>query len=148
MSGARLVVLILLAFGCARLMSAQEPIPVEVAVPSFPKIPPGAEESGDVQIEVSIGTSGEVVGAKVVSGPQRLRTAALLAAKQWRFRPQEKSTKAWVITFAFIYRAGVGDPPSVASLFKPPNRVEVYALERKVGVIEDPPLGVVKRSPK
>ncbi len=143
-----LAVLILVASGNARLGLAQERIPAEVAVPSFPKIPPGTEESGDVQIEVSISQSGDVTGAKAVSGPQRLRAAAVLAAKRWRFRPQEKPTDAWVITFAFIYRTGIGDPPSIASLFKPPNRVEVYALERKVVVIEDPPVGVVKKNRK
>jgi TonB family protein len=148
MTGIRIAVLILLVSGGARLGLAQERIPVEVAVPSFPKIPPGSEESGDVQIEVSISPSGDVTEAKAVSGPQRLRTAAVLAAKRWRFRPLETPTAAWVITFSFIYRAGIGDPPSIASLFKPPNRVEVYALERKVVVIEDPPVGVVKKNRK
>jgi len=145
MTNIRLAVLILLVSGCGCLGLAQEPVPLEVAVPSYPKIPPGAEESGDVQIEVSISASGDVVSAKVVSGPQRLRTAAVLAAKRWRFRPQEKPTDSWTLTFTFIYRAGIGDPPSIASTFKPPNRVEVYALERKVVVIEDPPVGVVKK---
>lgn len=140
-----LAVLVFLAFGNAWLGLAQERIPVEVAAPSFPKIPPGAEESGEVQVEVSISPSGDVTEAKAVSGPQRLRAAAVVAAKGWRFRPQEKPTEAWVVTFAFMYRTGVGDPPSIASLFKPPSRVEVYALERKVVVIEDPPVGVVKK---
>jgi TonB family protein len=136
------------ALGFSRLGLAEERIPVEIAAPSFPKIPPGAEESGDVQIAVSISPSGDVMEAKAISGPQRLRAAAIFAAKRWRFRPQEKPTETWVMTFTFIYRNGIGDPPSIASLFKPPNRVEVYALERKVVVIEDPPVGVVKKSRK
>jgi TonB family protein len=145
MTRIHLVVLMLFASSCAGVGLAQEPTPIEIAAPSYPKIPPGAEESGEVQVEVSINTSGNVVGAKVISGPQRLRAAATLAARRWKFRPQERPTDAWVITFAFIYRAGIGDPPSITSLFKPPNRVEVYALERKVVVIEDPPVGVVKK---
>ena len=148
MTTIRFAVLLVLALGFPRLGRAQERIPVEIAVPSFPKIPPGAEESGDVQVEVSISPSGDVVEAKAVSGPQRLRAVAILAAKRWRFRPQEKPTETRVMTFTFIYRTGIGDPPSIASLFKPPNRVEVYALERKVVVIEDPPVGVVKNNRK
>ncbi len=132
--------------GSCPAIRAQSPLPVEVAAPSYPRIPPGFEESGEVEVGVSISSAGEVLTANAISGPQRLRAAAVAAARLWRFHPQETGTDKWRMTFAFIYRAGIGNPPAVASIFKPPSRMEIFAQERKVGVIEDPPVGVVKKS--
>jgi TonB family protein len=43
--------------------------------------------SGEVQIDALIDSSGNVAAAKALSGPAILRTAALVAVKQWKFSP-------------------------------------------------------------
>ena len=138
----------LATLGLNTTVNAQVPVVTEIAVPGYPRIPPGLEESGEVQVEISITPAGDVLAAKALSGPPRLRGAAVTAARKWRFRPQEKPTEKWVVTFDFIYRAGIGDPPDVSSIFKPPSRVEIFALARQTVTIEDPPMGVVKKRGK
>jgi protein TonB len=43
--------------------------------------------SGTVMVEVSISKQGSVTNARVLSGPQALRSAALQTVQQWRFKP-------------------------------------------------------------
>lgn len=43
--------------------------------------------SGEVQIDALIDSSGNVAAVKALSGPAILRTAALVAVKQWKFSP-------------------------------------------------------------
>src|SRR6266851_3858905 len=94
----------MLATGTERTARAQPPQVVEAAAPGYPRLPSGARESGEIQVEVAIGTSGEVASAKAVSGPERLRPVAEGAARKWRFRAQDKPTEKWVITFGFKVR--------------------------------------------
>jgi TonB family protein len=140
--------LVLLAVGTERLASAQPPQVVEAAAPGYPRLPSGGRESGEVQVEVTIGTSGDVVSAKAVSGPERLRPVAETAARRWRFKAQNQPTEKWVITFAFNLRPGLGEPPVVASVFKGPDRIDVFAEERKVITLSDPPVEDVDKARK
>ena len=58
---------------------------------------------GEVVIEMQVGTDGTVTDARVVSGPDELREAALDAARQWRFEPPEKLTTVQ-ISFTFTMK--------------------------------------------
>ncbi len=131
-----------------RVSSAQVPEVVEAAAPGYPRLPSGGRESGEVQVEVAIGSSGEVVIAKALSGPERLRAAAEGAARRWRFRAQGNRTERSVITFGFNLRPGLGEPPAVAAVFKGPDRIDVFAEERKVVTISDPPVEDVDKARK
>ncbi|MES1258528.1 MAG: TonB family protein [Acidobacteriota bacterium] len=126
--------------GTEDVVNAQTPQVLEAAAPGYPQLPSGGRESGEVQVEVAIGTSGEVVNAKAVSGPERLRAAAEGAARKWRFKVQDKPTEKWLVTFGFNLRPGLGEPPAVPSVFKAPDRIDVFAAERKIVTISDPPL--------
>ena len=121
---------------------------LEAAAPGYPRLPSGGRESGEIQVEISIAASGEVVSAKAVSGPDRLRPAAEGAARKWRFKAQDRPTAKSVITFGFNLRPGLGDPPDVASVFKEPDRVDVFAEEKKVVTISDPPVEDVDKARK
>jgi hypothetical protein len=75
-----------------------------------------------------------------------LKTAAEIAARQWRFAPNGPDKVR--IVFAFIQQEGVSDPPAIGTVFKAPNRFEVYAMKREIVVISDPPVGVIKKPKK
>lgn len=140
--------LLLQGIGGNGMVYAQLPQVEEVATPGFPRLPLTEREGGEVQVEVAISSSGEVVSARAVSGPDRLRAVAERAARKWKFRSQDRATEKWTITFAFIFRPGLGDPPAVSAIFKAPNRVEVFAEERKVVTIVDPPVEDVDKARK
>jgi len=59
--------------------------------PPYPPIAKAARASGAVQVQVTIGETGEVIEATVISGHPLLRDAALQAARQWLFQPTELS---------------------------------------------------------
>jgi protein TonB len=58
--------------------------------PNYPAIARTARQEGIVSVEVNISESGDVVSARVVSGPALLRGAAESAARQWKFRPSTR----------------------------------------------------------
>jgi hypothetical protein len=47
-----------------------------------------------IELELIVGTSGEVLSAKVMSGPPAFQQQAVAAAKSWKYRPFEKNGKA------------------------------------------------------
>ena len=59
--------------------------------PQYPPIARAARASGPVQVQVTIGETGEVIEATVISGHPLLRDVALQAARQWVFQPTELS---------------------------------------------------------
>ncbi len=89
---------------------------------------------------------GSVIEAHAISGPVMLRPVAERTAGGWRFAPNQRD-KARIV-FAFILQGGLADPPAVASIFKPPNRLEVFAMKRDVIVISDPPVEEIKKQKK
>jgi TonB family protein len=69
----------------------QEPAQSNLLHSVPPKYPPGAREKhieGAVVLEVHIDAQGHVSDAKVLSGPEELRSAALEAILQWHYSPQ------------------------------------------------------------
>lgn len=113
---------------------------IHAAAPGYPQRV--RQPEGEVQVELDLLPDGMVRKARAQSGPPMLRPVAEIAARQWRFA--EGGPQQTKIVFAFILRDGVGDPPTVASMFKAPNRMEIFSIRRKVEVISDPPMGVVK----
>ena len=61
--------------------------------PAYPAPASAAQVQGEVVIEAVVGREGDVVEARVVSGPPLLRDAALRAVQQWRYRPFEVDGK-------------------------------------------------------
>jgi TonB family protein len=78
---------------------------VKKVQPQYPPIAKAAKASGAVQVQILINEIGEVIEASVVSGHPLLRDAALLAARQWVFKPTELSGKPvkvlGILTFNF-----------------------------------------------
>jgi hypothetical protein len=130
-------------FGTA--LFAEEPATVvSAAAPGYPRSVVSLE--GEVAVDLEVAADGVVRKAQAQSGPPKLRSVAETAARQWRFAANGPDEVR--IVFAFILQDGIGDPPAIASLFKPPNRVEIFAMKREVVVISDPPVGVIKKPKK
>jgi hypothetical protein len=129
---------------------AQTAMPqVEIAaLPAYPRLPSGGREQGEVQVEVSIRPNGEVATAKAIAGPERLRVVAEKAAAQWRFARSQRSIEKFKVIFAFILKPGIGESPTVASSFRPPDRVELYAEPKEIVTIQDPPMIDVEKAVK
>ena len=128
---------------------AAEPRPVEVAIPGYPRLPSGAREEGEVNVDLQIDSDGKVLNASATTGPERLRAWAQAAALKWRF--EASMPGAAHIVFAFVLQKGLTDPPAITSVFTSPNRVMVVAEKRELVIIADPPLenmGKQKKTPK
>lgn len=86
---------------------------IEFAIPGYPRLPSGGRETGEVRVEMTINSVGSVIPAKAISGPDRLRVSAKVAALKWRFAKQDQPVTREVV-FALIQR-GLGNPPQVAA---------------------------------
>lgn len=120
---------------------------IEAAVPGYPRLAWGGYEAGEVQVDVDINPEGLVVSAKACSGPDRLRRAAEAAARKWKFVKQDRM-RSQSLVFAFIPTPGVEDPPLVHGIFRSPNRIEVFAEERKSVVNAEPQMVDVEKERK
>lgn len=65
----------------------KEPRRLYTPSPEYPILAKQARVEGTVVIEAIIDVNGNVIEAKVVSGPALLMKAALEAVKQWKFEP-------------------------------------------------------------
>jgi TonB family protein len=74
--------------------------------PEYPEVARAAGQSGTVAVEVLIDESGSVMGARAISGPPLLQSAAVNAAKEAQFSPtrlQGEPVKVkGVITYNFV----------------------------------------------
>jgi len=68
--------------------------------PAYPELARKMQISGTVKIEVTVSPNGTVKEARVVGGHPVLATAALDAAKKWRFEPAQ-SESSGIIDFKF-----------------------------------------------
>jgi TonB family protein len=68
--------------------------------PTYPELARKMQISGTVKIEVTVSPNGTVKEARVVGGHPVLATAALDAAKKWRFEPAPNDSTG-VIDFKF-----------------------------------------------
>jgi len=79
----------------SKLMSSPEP--------EYPPEAIAAGVSGQVTVEAVVGPRGNVVDARVVSGPPLLREAALDAIGHWKYRPYEEDGKPVSIATTAIF---------------------------------------------
>ncbi len=68
----------------AKVMAARI---VSQVQPKYPEQAKKKRIQGTVVLNVEIGTDGTVEGVKVASGPKELRQSALVAVRQWKYKP-------------------------------------------------------------
>ena len=64
------------------------------------------QAEGTVQLEVTVGSSGEVLDARVVSGPDELRSQALQSALTWRHTKDAAARRVLPVTIDFKKATG------------------------------------------
>lgn len=65
----------------------QQPHLIRATTPVYPQIAKSSRVSGDVVVDALIDTSGNVITAKVISGPVLLRQAAMETVRHWTYEP-------------------------------------------------------------
>jgi protein TonB len=76
---------------------------VHLVTPVYPAIAHAAHAAGEVQVQVLIGTEGDVIAAQVVSGNPLLRPAAIKAARESKFTPTWLEGKPVMVNGIIIY---------------------------------------------
>lgn len=71
--------------------------------PEYPAEAIASRVTGEVTVRVVVGPDGNVIDARVVSGPPLLREAALDAVGRWRYRPYEQGGKPVPIATTAIF---------------------------------------------
>lgn len=66
--------------------------------PAYPAEANAAHVEGQVKVEATVGNDGSVTSARVISGPELLRGAALGAVQRWHYRPYVEGGKARTVT--------------------------------------------------
>ena len=85
--------------------------------PVYPPVAKAARVQGMVVLQATISTAGEVVDLQVVSGPDLLKSAAVDAVKQWKYRPYlvngEPVTVLTTINVVFTLGGSAASAPQV-----------------------------------
>lgn len=86
------------------------PFPTTVITPPYP---PDRVGAGVVLVEIRVGSAGAVEAARVIGEPSGFDSAALQAARQWRFRSARRDGRAVEANayLAFGFREPVTLPP-------------------------------------
>jgi TonB family protein len=92
--------------------------------PDYPPVATTLGISGDVIIDVKIGSNGDVVQTTFVSGQLLLHKAAVDAAQLWTFEKAPTETEAR-LTFSFRIMPIDTAAERMTPAFDPPYRVEV-----------------------
>jgi TonB family protein len=76
---------------------------VHLVTPVYPAIAHASHAAGEVQVQVLIGTEGNVIAAQVISGHPLLRAAAIKAARESKFTPTLLEGKPVIVNGIIIY---------------------------------------------
>lgn len=131
---ALLVALQLIASARYSAAEMEQPVVAVAISPPYPIIARHAQASGDVSVEVSINSGGEVISAKASGGHPLLNGAAERAAKEWRFASSSKgsSNRNATLIFSFKLMPRCAPATDLTPIFYPPYKVEVR--------VEKPPI--------
>ena len=124
---ALLIALQLIAAGHHSVIDPEQSTVTVAMSPPYPIIARHAQVSGDVSVEVSLNSAGEVVSARATGGHPLLNAAAERAAKEWRFAPSgdDPSNRTVSLVFSFKLMPRCAPATDLTSIFYPPYKVEI-----------------------
>jgi TonB family protein len=89
--------LLILMFSGALLAEEISRKAIAKTAPSYPELARRMHLTGKVRLEILITAGGAVNAARLVGGNPVFEKSAIEAAKQWRFEPAQKETKAIIV---------------------------------------------------
>ena len=116
-----------LSFQAKSTQPTADPLVVAAVAPVYPTMALSVKADGDVVVEVTINSAGDVTRASVIDGNEFLKAPSVEAARRWKFQPSESSVNRKVkLTFTYVgdYQATMPKAARTA-VFLPPYKVEV-----------------------
>ena len=117
MGGVRILVFLVI-WVCG--LNAQDPVvldesqlrqlAIERPQPVYPPTAKAAQVSGDVVLQVEIGTDGKVSKTVILSGPSMLKQAAVDAVAKWTFKPYERDGQVVPVTATIAVKFRLAEP--------------------------------------
>ena len=101
------------------------PAVVAAVAPVFGPTARSARAKGDVVVEITINTQGEVDDTRIISGHALLQATSKAAAKNWKFAVDNRHKRMCLLTFTFGYIDGGKNRSEYTTTFMPPYRVEI-----------------------
>ena len=120
----RIVVLATLLCGVTQGQPPRALLPKAAVAPAYPFVAAGARISGTVVVRLTVNESGRAVSEKVATGHPLLRSAAVEAARRWKFGKASAERRTVDVTFRFELSPEQDEANSVTTFF-PPDEVEV-----------------------
>ena len=105
--------------------AVQEPEVMAAVAPAFMPMARSARAQGNVIIEVTVNSRGEVESSKAISGHPLLQGTSNAAAKKWKFAPARDGDRIVRLTFSFGYSDTLKNHPESTVTFMPPYKVEI-----------------------
>jgi TonB family protein len=131
---ASFVVLCILA-GIAFGQALPEPTLISAGLPRYPPIARLAKISGEVKVDFTLNSNGDVVSATAVSGHPMLRGAAEENVKTWKFElPKNLYRTDWKYSTVFNFKISNQEQP-----YENPKLTVTLNSYRYLEVITDPP---------
>ena len=116
------------------------------AMPEYPRRAIHQRVEGEVVLDITIDDRGEVTDARVLSGPDELRRAALESVLQWHYAPERLRSTSAQVTLRFTAPPAVAESNEVREKFIAINDVksssadateEVLTLRRRLRELEN-----------
>ena len=120
---------------------------VEAVAPVYPSVAAYTGTSGKVNVKVTVDRTGSVSAARIVEGSKLLRTAALEAARKWRFSASDEGQETTILFSFRILPKGTSES-ELAVHFRPPLEIEVRRMVPEATTNSDPAADLPKRKSK
>jgi TonB family protein len=129
------VIVSLVLAGIASGQALPEPTLVSAGLPGYPPIARLAKIQGEVQVDFTLNSNGEIVSAAAVSGHPMLKAAAEENVKTWRFQlPKDLYRTDWKYSTVFNFKISKDEQP-----YESPKLAVTLDSYRYVEVVTNPP---------
>jgi len=115
---------VMVGLGLAQTEKSESPPVLSAAAPVYPQLAILSATGGDVSVKVKVNKTGQVISTKLIEGHKLLQSAALEAARRWRFEQGIDHREAQLV-FSFRVMPKETSPADLTSIFRPPYAVEV-----------------------
>jgi TonB family protein len=99
---------------------------VDAYFQTYPPIAKAAQITGDIKVQVTIDTNGNVTDAKILQGHKLLNDASIAAARKWKFNKQiDSEMRKADLTFRYTLMPRCSDKQDHTPVFHAPFTAEI-----------------------